>query len=243
MEWLLRLWHAGAGEVHPDVRSHLEAALKRRARVELVSLRDGGDAGPLVTTIEALHDGVIIAIPALRGVSRPLRRFQSVQCTFDDDHVRLTGTTHVRGRARFHAAAGGEGTGYRLAWPTALAPVACRRTVREAIGDPLREAVLTLPERSGPMLGAIEDLDENGALLRCRNGSPERLDGRIAHLSMQLADPIGRVDDAVRIVSVLPDGAHLLVRIAFTAPNEAIARVLGRHDRGLRRNADLHPTG
>ncbi|MCP3904969.1 MAG: hypothetical protein GY715_15200 [Planctomycetes bacterium] len=219
-----------------EVRETLEEARRLSARIELDPITPTTDE-PLTlrATVEAVQeDAFVVTKPVAGGLVRPLARFEPHELRFVGSRGLVTGRTHALGRYKMPNGADGFLYGYRLAMPETLRLVEPRQPLRTIFGrDCVREAELHVLSHRGPIHGLLEDISAGGAKLLCRNASSHLAGGATALFKVDLPEPIGSLQQMVRIVGVepVPDRGAVRVRITFESKNEAIVEAL-RKGRG-----------
>lgn len=234
--WLARLRDALAGTAAlTGVRAELDALRRSRAHIELEPAAGPDEAGTMTTTIEALDDeGIIVSRPIVGGVLRPLGRFEQLVMRFSGPRGQMSGPTQALGRMRIPSGGGDVIFGYRLSVPEELDLVRAARPADALLGTAtVREAELHVLGRQGPILGLVDDITPDGARLRCRNAGEDLTAGKSAYFKITLPDPVGRMHEAVTIMSTRPveDGGQL-VNISFLEAQERIVEALRNERRG-----------
>jgi hypothetical protein len=233
--WLTKLqdFLERADSMPVDVRETLEEARQLSLRVELEPVTPTTDeALTLRTTIEAVQDDAfVVTKPVAGGQVRPLARFEPHHIRFVGSRGLVTGETHALGRYKMPNGGDGFLYGYRLVLPETLRLVEPRQPLRTIFGrDCVREAELHVLSHHGPILGLLEDLSPGGAKLLCRNAPGHLTGGTSALFKVELPEPLGAIQQMVRVVGVdpVPSRGAVRVRVAFERKNEAIREAMRR---------------
>lgn len=221
----------GRDEVSPAVRAALLELQKSRAKLELEPVAGGGDKRLVMTTkVEQVRpDCFIVSRPIAHGAMQALGRYEHYQMRFDTPEGRTVARTQATARVRIPSSGGTVLYGHKMVFPDALQLEKPRRPVSALVGDDsVREAQLLVLGRKGPILGLVQDLDANGARLHCRNAGESLRPGQQAYLKLDLPDPVGELEEPVKITGLEPSHRPgvVTVRVAFRDKNDRIHEVL-----------------
>lgn len=194
-----------------SVRDALQNALRNRCKVHLEAPDQGIVALTQVQQINA--EEIVIDQPAVGGNTYPLAFGESLKISFVDQKTNLTGRTKCLGRVKVPAGEGRTLFAYRLSMPTSLSVEERRTQPRaELVPEVAPEAQLYAGTLTAPLTGKLTNISMSGARVTLTNPPPRELvSGGEVYLKFQMIEPVGVVDEVVRIERLSVDrrsGAH-----------------------------------
>lgn len=201
-EWFWRLLgrgEAGHASSRPAVLDALQAALRNRCKVFLEAPDQGIVAATNVEQITA--DGIIIAQPAIGGMTYPLAFGESLKLSFVDQRTNLTGQTRCLGRVKIASGNGGATLfAYRLALPSRLRVEERRTEPRSEIDFAAApEAQLYSGSLLKPLAGRLTSISVIGARMHIAAPLSNLSMGQQLYLKFTLPEPVGLIDEVVQV--------------------------------------------